>query len=166
MGNGPSPGWVQALTSSASQVVSHITRQHRRCEALNRLRLRSLCPRGVGTALLAALVWARMRCARLSRMSQSLGEAAHEPSIKARFACATLVLVGFAVGVMTGFVASPKRARRPRAEQVLLGEIQVFFVMLAIAFIGLGASPLLDDSRGVRLGLLGLQVALGRPQPG
>lgn len=72
-----------------------------------------------------------------------------DPSIRALFACAALVLVGFAVGSVTWIVTAPKRAKRPLTDSVVLAEMKAPFAMLGIMLVGSGASPIVDPSTSV-----------------
>jgi hypothetical protein len=69
-----------------------------------------------------------------------------DPSVKALFACAALVLVGFALGSVTWIVTAPKRAKRPPVDTVVLGERKAPMAMLGIMLIGSGASPIVEPS--------------------
>jgi hypothetical protein len=91
------------------------------------------------TGLLAALIWA------------SLGLRAvvmeNDPSGKALFACAALVLAGFALGSATWILNAPRRAKRP-PDPMMLADMKAPSVLLGIMLIGLGAGPMLDPSPG------------------
>ena len=71
-----------------------------------------------------------------------------DPSTTALFTCAAVVLAGFALGAVTWLLAAPQRAKRSASEATALREMQAPFVMLGIAFVGIGASPILDASPG------------------
>ena len=91
----------------------------------------------LGVGLVAALIWT------------SLGLRAivmdNDPSNKALFACAALVLAGFALGSATWILTAARRAKRP-ADAVMLAEMKASFAMLGVMLIGLGADPILDPS--------------------
>ena len=91
----------------------------------------------LGIGLVAALTWT------------SLGLRAivpgNDPSSRALFACAALVLAGFAVGSVTWILAAPRRATRP-ADAVVLAEMKAPNALIGIMLIGLGADTILDPS--------------------
>lgn len=91
----------------------------------------------LGIGLVATLTWT------------SLGLRAlvtdNDPSSKALFACAALVLAGFALGSVTWILAAPRRAKRP-AYAMMLVEMKAPNALLGIMLIGLGADSILDPS--------------------
>ena len=91
----------------------------------------------LGIGLVATLIWT------------SLGLRAivtdNDPSFKAIFACAALVLAGFALGSAMWILTAARRAKRP-ADAAMLAEGKTFLAMLGIMAIGLGAPPILDPS--------------------
>ena len=92
----------------------------------------------LGAGLVAACMWASLGLRAIVMDS--------DPSVKALFACAALVLVGFALGSVTWIVTAPKRAKRPPADAVVLAEMKAPFAMLGIMLVGAGASPIVDPT--------------------
>ena len=73
----------------------------------------------------------------------------HDPSTKALFACAALVLAGFALGSVTWILAAPRRAKRSAADGGVPVETTAPTALLGVMVIGLGASTILDSSPNV-----------------
>ncbi|MBY9076633.1 hypothetical protein K1X13_17500 [Nocardioides sp. WL0053] len=94
----------------------------------------------LGAGLVAASMWASLGLRAIVMDS--------DPSVKALFACAALVLVGFALGSVTWIVIAPKRAKRPPADAVVLAKMKAPFAMLGIMLVGSGASPIVDPTTG------------------
>ena len=91
----------------------------------------------LGVGLVAALVWT------------SLGVRAiamdNDPSIKALFACAALVLAAFTLGSATWILTASRRAKRTGGAAAL-AEMPAPSAMLGIMVIGAGADPILNPS--------------------
>lgn len=85
-------------------------------------------------ATLAAVVWASQAVRVLV--------ADREPSVRALVACVATVLLGFALGGLVWVLSAPVRVARPPAAASDVHELRGSLVFLALALIGLGATPL------------------------
>jgi hypothetical protein len=93
------------------------------------------------SGLVAALIWT------------SLGIRAivtdNDPSSRALFACAALVLAGVALGSVVWILAAPRRAKQRAVDAVMRSESKAPNALLGIMLIGLGADSILDPSPDV-----------------
>jgi hypothetical protein len=90
------------------------------------------------SGLLAALIWT----------SQGLRAifTDNNPSSRALFACAALVLAGVALGSVVWILAAPKRAKQRPIDAVMRAEMKAPTALLGIMLIGVGADAILDPS--------------------
>jgi hypothetical protein len=68
------------------------------------------------------------------------------PSGRALFACAALVLAGVALGSVVWVLAAPKRAKQRPADAMMRAETKAPNALLGIMAIGVGADSILDPS--------------------
>jgi hypothetical protein len=74
----------------------------------------------------------------------------NDPSSRALFACAALVLAGVALGSVVWILAAPRRAKQRPVDAVMRAESKAPNALLGIMLIGLGADSILDPSPDVR----------------
>lgn len=93
------------------------------------------------TGLVAALIWTSHGLRAIFTDN--------DPSGRALFACAALVLAGVALGSMVWVLAAPKRAKQRPVDAVMRADSKAPNALLGIMLIGLGADSILDPSPDV-----------------
>jgi hypothetical protein len=95
------------------------------------------------TGLLAAIIWAS------NGLRAALG--AEFPSARALFTSLALILTGFTVGILLGFLATYARARRrsTSVDSAVLTDLATSNVLSALMVLGLVTALTLDTAMGV-----------------